>query len=78
MENRISPQAVGENVRLAMAQRRVDQAEIARVIGKTQPSVSDRLTGKTEFRATELHLIAQRLDVPVETLVTPLAAEAAS
>lgn len=78
MKNGITAQAVGDNVRAAMHARRVDQAAVARVIGKTQPSISDRLTGKTEFRVSELQAIAAFLEVPLEQLLAPAAAEATS
>lgn len=75
MKSAISPREVGANVRAAMAARRVEQAAIADLIGKSQPSVSDRLTGKTEFRVGELQAIAQFLAVPLEQLLAAAPAE---
>jgi transcriptional regulator with XRE-family HTH domain len=65
----ISP--VADNVRAAMAYRRVDQAAIGALLHKSQSSISDRLTSKTEFRVSELQAIAVHLDVPLEQLLAP-------
>jgi transcriptional regulator with XRE-family HTH domain len=65
--------SIADAVRAAMALRRVDQAEIGKVLGKSQSSISDRLNGKTEFRVSELRAIAIRLDVPLEQLLAPAA-----
>lgn len=57
-----------------MTSRRVDQTEIAHLLGKSQSVISDRLVGKTEFRIGELQKIAAFLKVPLEQLLTPIQA----
>lgn len=62
---------IAANVRAAMAYRRVEQAAIADLLGKSKASVSDRLRGITHFRVDELQAIAAFLEVPLEQLLAP-------
>lgn len=78
MQQVTSREEIAANVRAAMAYRRVDQDAIATVIGKSRASVSERVRGVTHFRVEELQLIAAHLDVPLEQLLAPGDAEAAS
>lgn len=78
MQRPTTREEIAANVRAAMAYRRVEQAEIAGVIGKSTASVSERVTGKTNFRVDELQLIAAHLEVPLDQLLAPAEAEAVS
>lgn len=49
---------VRANVRELMDFRRITQAELADMIGQSQPWLSKRLTGVTEFQMGDLDLIA--------------------
>lgn len=62
-------EAIAEEVRAAMARRRVRQPALANALGLTQPAVSRRLAGKIEFSVTELHAAAELLEVPVATFL---------
>ena len=62
-------QQVAENVRLAMAQKRVTQAEMGRHLGLSQTSISKRLAGSLPFDVAEVAAVADRLEVPVEQLL---------
>jgi transcriptional regulator with XRE-family HTH domain len=61
---------IGANVRAEMARRGVPQIVIARVIGRAQQQVSERLNGRIDFGATELLQIARHLDVPLDRLMS--------
>lgn len=73
-----SREEIAANVRAAMAYRRVEQAAIATVIGKSRSATSTRLNGQSNFRIDELQAIAALLDVPLEQLLAPARTEAAS
>lgn len=73
MPNTTSREQIAANVRAAIAYARVDQAEIADLLGKSRPAVSDRLRGLTHFRVDELQAIAAHLTVPLEQLLAPAA-----
>lgn len=62
---------IAANVRAAVAYRRETQGGIAKVLNKSQASVSERMSGRTEFRVAELQTIAAHLDVPLEQLLAP-------
>ena len=62
---------VAEEVRVAMARRRISQKSLAEAIGKSQPFMSRRLNGETPFDVAELDAIAGVLDVPIASLVVP-------
>lgn len=70
MEQITSREQIAANVRAEMARRRVHQGDIARVIGKSRPSASDRVRGATHFRIDELQKIAAFLEVPLEQLLS--------
>lgn len=69
---------IAANVRAAMAYRRVEQAEIAKVLSKSRTSISTRLNGTSNFRIEELQAIAAHLDLPLEQLLAPAQDAAAS
>lgn len=66
---------VADNVRAAMARRRVTQNALAADLDMTQQALSRRLTGAVAFNVDELHAAAAALDVPVTSLLAePVAA----
>lgn len=73
MPQTTSREEIAENVRVAMAPRRVAVGEIAAVIGKSQSSASDRINGHTHFRVDELQAVAEFLKVPLAQLLEPAA-----
>lgn len=60
---------VAEEIRAAMARRRISQSALAGAIGRSQSGVSRRLKGETPFDVNELVAIARVLDVPVAQLL---------
>jgi len=60
---------VAEEVRVAMARKRVNQSELARRIGVSIPWVNDRLNGATEIKVNDLPRIATALGVTVISLM---------
>lgn len=52
---------VAEEIRAAMARRRLSGAGVARAVGKSQSYVSRRLTGETAFDLDDLEKIAGAL-----------------
>lgn len=58
---------IAEEVRAAIARRKVKQTDIAEIIGLSQAGVSRRLSGASPFSATELGVIAKFLGVSVAT-----------
>lgn len=63
------------NIRAEMARRRVDQGDIARLLGLSRNAVSDRLRGRSRIQLDELQAIATFLQVPLEQLLAPADAE---
>ena len=59
---------VAEEIRAHMARRRIKQAQIALVTGKSQSYVSRRLTGDVPFDLDDLENIAALMDVPITDL----------
>jgi len=49
----------------------LSQAQLAAIIGVTQPAVSARLTGRQSFTLDELELLAERFGIPVWELLVP-------
>lgn len=49
----------------------MSQADIARLLGISQASVSDRLNGKSLFTLDELDVLAEAFDIDVAELVGP-------
>ena len=58
-------------IRALMHQRRVRQQDLGRVLGLSQPQVSQRLSGRTEWSERELRAVATYLEVPVGDLFEP-------
>lgn len=67
---------IAAKVRGQLAERRKTQRELGEALNLPQSAIALRLSGKRPFRAEELGLIAQWLDVPVELFVPAPAAEA--
>jgi transcriptional regulator with XRE-family HTH domain len=65
--------AVAEEIRVALARRRMTQADLARALGKSPPWVSMRLSGQITFDVSDLELIAAGLKVPVTSLLASAA-----
>lgn len=63
--------AASSNVRDLLASRQIRQADLANVLGLSQPSISARLAGRTPITLDELDLIAGHLGVDVVDLLTP-------
>lgn len=62
------------NIRAEMARRGVTQADLAAALGITQPGVSARLHGRTDWRLKELSVVAETLGVPLSALLDGAAA----
>jgi transcriptional regulator with XRE-family HTH domain len=60
---------VAEEVRAALARRRIKQTTLAEKLGLSQPAISRRLAGEIEFSITELTLAAELLEVPLADLL---------
>ena len=60
---------ISYRVRRLLFERDISAAELARRLGKTQSFVARRLNGRTEWRASDLALIARDLGVPASTLM---------
>jgi hypothetical protein len=67
---------VSDEVRAAMARRRVSQGDLADHLEVSQAAVSRRLSGEVAWSVPELVAIALFLDVAVETLLSPSSAVA--
>lgn len=61
--------AVSEEVRVAMARRRINGVELARRLGVSQAWVSRRLSAETPFDVDDLERIARALDVEPAALI---------
>lgn len=61
--------AASAAVREALRSRGLRQQDIAPVLGLSQASVSDRLTGKTPFTLEDLERIAEHLGIRVADLL---------
>jgi transcriptional regulator with XRE-family HTH domain len=60
---------VAEEIRVAMARKRMNQSELARHIGVSVPWVNDRLNGLTEIKLNDLPRIAAALGVSIISLI---------
>jgi len=58
-------------VRGLMAEHGLKQADIARVINKTEMTLRNKLQGKTEFTATEIAILANLFNVSPTIFFTP-------
>lgn len=65
-------QRVGMNVRIAMLSRGVDQPALGRALGLSQPSISRKLNGQTQWTPDEIEATAALLRVPIERLFQEL------
>ncbi len=61
-------QTIARSIEAWMAYKRLHQADVARSAGLTQPQLSRRLRGHTEFKASEVAAIAAHLGVKVGDL----------
>lgn len=64
---------VASNIRAEVARRRINQTDLADLLGLSQAAVSRRLAGITPMRLDEIAVIADLLDCPVSHLVTDAA-----
>lgn len=65
---------VAANVRAEVARRQDTQADVARVLGLSQQSVSKKLRGAVPFDLDQLEALALHYGVPVEQFVSTAAA----
>jgi transcriptional regulator with XRE-family HTH domain len=56
-------------IRAEMARHGRTQREMADLLGLTQPTVSGRMSGRTDFTITELRAVARWLGVSVSALI---------
>lgn len=52
-----------------MSRRRVSQTELSSLLGRSQPWLSNRLTGQISFKISELQEISSLLKADVSTLI---------
>jgi transcriptional regulator with XRE-family HTH domain len=69
---------VSDEVRAAMARRRVSQGELADHLEVSQAAISRRLSGEVAWSVPELISIALFLDVAAESLLSPASSTAAT
>lgn len=60
---------VATRVRGLLAERQLKQGDLAKILGRSQASVSDRLRGVKDFEIRELPVVAEALDVSIEYLL---------
>lgn len=60
-----------KKIRGLMAEHGLKQADIARVINKTEMTLRNKLQGKTEFTATEIATLANLFNVSPTIFFTP-------
>jgi hypothetical protein len=70
--------AIAENLRALKGRRRVSDAEIADGTGLSRSAVNDRLTGRARIQVEDLGKFAAYFEVPLEQLLAPAPAGAAS
>lgn len=58
-----------DTVRDTLKQKRISQETLATRLQMSQQAVSRRLTGEVEFSLSQLQIVADVLDVPLEQLV---------
>lgn len=61
-------ETITSNIKAEAARRGLTNRDIGRVLELSETSVSKRMTGRIEFRPSELEKIAALMDVPLETL----------
>ncbi len=69
---------IGQNVQRARYQRGLTQAETARAVGLDRTAISRIEAGTRSLTATELAVFAEALEVAVDELLRPVAAESRS
>lgn len=57
------------SIRAEMARRGRTQRDLGALLGMSQPTVSGRMTGRTDFTITELRAVARWLGVPLTALL---------
>lgn len=60
---------MADNVRAALARRRMTQGVAAEHLGISRDALSKRMNGKTPFDVAELERLSEVLDVPYSQLV---------
>ena len=70
--------SVNGEIRAELARRRISQAALSAHLSAEMPdgkfsqaAVSDRLTGRTEWRLSELFAVARLLNLPLSALIAP-------
>lgn len=69
-------ETVTRNVKAEAARRGFTNQDIAQVLAMSVTSVSKRMTGRIEFRPSELEKIADLMEVPISVLTEPPATQA--
>ena len=69
MTNRVQPTGVNAEIRAGLARRGLKQSDVAATLDLSQASVADRLTGRREWRLSELQKVADLLGVPTAALI---------
>lgn len=65
MAQNLIAERIADNVRAEMARHQHTQTTLAKILNRSQSSLSRRLTGHTPFDVVELHEIARALHVNV-------------
>lgn len=63
---------VARKIRGVMGENRCSQKELAKVLGLSQGSISNRLNGEVPLSIDELDAIAHRFDIPITDLLVDL------
>lgn len=63
------PSGIGDSVRAVLLEKHVSQRQLAARIGLSQPAVQRRLSGRVEFKASELRAVSDLTGVPVADLI---------
>jgi predicted XRE-type DNA-binding protein len=72
MTHTTAQQRIASNIRAEVARKRMTNAQIAELLGIEQTGVSRRMRGEVQWRATELVVLAEVLEVdPGVLLGTP-------
>lgn len=64
-----SADPINHEIRAIMARRRVLQADLAKALGVAQPGISERLTGRQDWRLGELRIVSGLLRIPLPRLI---------
>lgn len=64
---------VAANVRAELARKRITQTKVAARLGVSRQNVAQRLSGRVDFRVSELVAIAELLEIPVTALLADAA-----